>query len=93
VQLGRLRGADLVRAHRPQRELVRTEQLEDREPAGYQGHRHAVDARAEQRDHEDDVHEAQQEHRERHPELEPGVLAECGGSRHVPHILAASRGT
>ena len=34
------------------------------------------DARGEQGDDEDDVDEPEQEHRERHPDLEPGVLAE-----------------
>ena len=73
---GASRRRDLAGAHRAQGELVGAEQLERREAAGDDRDRHPVRAGGEQRHDQDDVDEAEQEHGEGHPDLEPGVLAE-----------------
>ena len=77
VQLRRLLWRDDARAHGGERELVGGEELEGGEAAGDQRRsRWRRPPRREQRRHEHGVDEAEQEHRDDHPDLEPGVAAE-----------------
>jgi hypothetical protein len=77
VQLRRLLRRDLVGAHRAQRELVGREELEEQQPAGGDEGDRAAD-RGEQHPGEHDVHQAQQQHRHEHPDLEARVATELG---------------
>ena len=84
VQARGLLGRDLLGAHRGQRQLVRGEQLEQRQAADEHGHHGRADAGRQQRAGEGDVQQAQQEHGRQHPDLEAGVALEDRlGSRHL----------
>ena len=69
-------GRDDAGAHRGQRELVGREQLDQREPAGDDQHDHRRGAGGEEDADEHDVERAEQEQRDRHPDLESGVASE-----------------
>ena len=73
---GRLLGRDLLGAHRGQRELVREEQLQQRQAADDHDHDDRAGAGGEQRADEGHVQQPQQEQRDQHPELEAGVARE-----------------
>ena len=55
---------------------------QDRDPAGAGGEEHAD---------EHDVDGAEQEHRDQHPDLQPGVAAEGGGASHASDLATAAR--
>ncbi len=82
VQLRRLLRRDLVRAHRPQRELVRREELHAEQADGHDEDRDAACAGGEQHADEQYVDRAEQEQRGDHPDLKPGVAAEGRGACH-----------
>ena len=77
VQLGRLLALDDLRPGRRQRELVRREVLEEREPADDQDDREPDPEveQLEEDDEEDDVEQAEQERRQDHPRRQPCVAA------------------
>ena len=82
----RLLRRDDVRAVGAQRELVGGEELEEEQPADDDEQRGLVGG-----DHDGDEHDvdgAEEEHRQQHPRLEPGVAAEGGGSSHGASHLA-----
>ena len=73
VEIGRLLGGDLVRAHRGQGELVGAEVLHQEQGAGNDGDSDRAGAGGDEDGDEDDIHEAQQECRCQHPGLEASV--------------------
>jgi hypothetical protein len=76
VKAGRLLGRDLLRAHRGEPDLVRQEQLRDREAARDDQDHHGARAGGEQHADQGHVQKPQQEDREEHPELESGVATD-----------------
>jgi hypothetical protein len=85
VESRRLGGADLVRAHRAQRELVGEEQLGERQPGDDDEHDNGADARPHEHGDEADVEKPEEEHRQEHPGLQAPVAAVRGpGGGHAP---------
>jgi hypothetical protein len=76
VQLGRLLRAHLVRAHRRQRDLVRGEELDQEQHRRDHRDRDRAGSRGEQDADQDRVNQPEQEQRQQHPGLEPGVATE-----------------
>ena len=70
-------GRDLLDAQRGQRDLVRGEQLHEQQHDGDDDDHARARARREQHADEHDVDQPEQEHRQEHPRLQAGVLAEA----------------
>ena len=69
-------GVTIARAHRQQRDLVRSEVLDQEQAAGDHGDRHRAGAGGDQHADQYGVDETQQEQGQEHPGLESGITAE-----------------
>jgi hypothetical protein len=76
VEAGRLLRRDLLRAHGGEADLVRQEQLPEEQGARDDDDRDGARAGGEQDTDQGHVKKAQQEHREEHPGLKPGVASQ-----------------
>ena len=76
VQARRLLRRDRLGAHRREPDLVRQEELRERQRADDDHHRHGARAGGQEHHDEGHVDESEQEHRQQHPGLETRVAIE-----------------